>query len=64
MSALLALLLGTGLTASAVYITMVATVIPILKSAGVSDMAAHMFAFYFGVSLPKTEVMAEVLSQN
>jgi len=42
-------LLGTGLTASAVYITMVATVIPILKSAGVSDMAAHMFAFYFGV---------------
>lgn len=49
MSALLALLLGTGLTASAVYITMVATVIPILKSAGVSDMAAHMFAFYFGV---------------
>lgn len=49
MSALLALLLGTGLTASAVYITMVATVIPILKAAGVSDMAAHMFAFYFGV---------------
>jgi TRAP transporter 4TM/12TM fusion protein len=48
-TALLALLLGTGLTASAVYITMVATVIPILKSAGVSDMAAHMFAFYFGV---------------
>jgi TRAP-type uncharacterized transport system fused permease subunit len=32
-----------------VYITMVATVIPILKAAGVSDMAAHMFAFYFGV---------------
>ena len=49
MSALLALILGTGLTASAVYITMVATVIPILKQSGVSDMAAHMFAFYFGV---------------
>ena len=49
MAALLALVLGTGLTASAVYITMVATVIPILKKAGVSDMAAHMFAFYFGV---------------
>lgn len=48
-TALLALVLGTGLTASAVYITMVATVIPILKSAGVSDMAAHMFAFYYGV---------------
>lgn len=49
LSALLALILGTGLTASAVYITMVATVIPILKQSGVSDMAAHMFAFYFGV---------------
>ncbi len=48
-AALLALLLGTGLTASAVYITMVATVIPILKESGVSDIAAHMFAFYFGV---------------
>ncbi len=48
-AALLALLLGTGLTASAVYITMVATVIPILREVGVSDMAAHMFAFYFGV---------------
>jgi len=49
LSALIALVLGTGLTASAVYITMVATVIPILKAAGVSDMGAHMFAFYYGV---------------
>ncbi len=48
-SALIALVLGTGLTASAVYITMVATVIPILKAAGVDDMGAHMFAFYYGV---------------
>jgi TRAP transporter 4TM/12TM fusion protein len=48
-SGLIALVLGTGLTASAVYITMVATVIPILKAAGVSDMGAHMFAFYYGV---------------
>ncbi|MCC7425744.1 MAG: TRAP transporter fused permease subunit [Alphaproteobacteria bacterium] len=48
-SALIAMLLGTGLTASAVYITMVATIIPILKTAGVPDMAAHMFAFYYGV---------------
>jgi len=46
---LIALVLGTGLTASAVYITMVATVIPILKLAGVNDMGAHMFAFYYGV---------------
>jgi TRAP transporter 4TM/12TM fusion protein len=48
-SALLAILLGTGLTASAVYITMVATIIPILKLAGVNEMGAHMFAFYYGV---------------
>jgi hypothetical protein len=48
-AALVALVLGTGLTASAVYITMVATLIPILKTAGVPDMAAHMFAFYYGV---------------
>jgi TRAP transporter 4TM/12TM fusion protein len=48
-SALIAIVLGTGLTASAVYITMVATIIPVLKLAGVPDMGAHMFAFYYGV---------------
>jgi len=45
----LALVLGTGLTASAVYITMVATVVPLLQDAGITPLAAHMFAFYFGV---------------
>jgi TRAP transporter 4TM/12TM fusion protein len=49
LSAVIALILGTGLTASAVYITMVATVVPLLKAAGVPTMAAHMFAFYYGV---------------
>ena len=48
-SAVIALILGTGLTASAVYITMVATVVPLLKAAGVPTMGAHMFAFYYGV---------------
>lgn len=48
-SALIALILGTGLTASAVYITMVATVIPILKATGIDAISAHMFAFYYGV---------------
>ena len=48
-SGIMALILGMGMTASAVYITMVATVIPILKSAGVPEIAAHMFALYFGV---------------
>ena len=37
-SAVIALVLGTGLTASAVYITMVATVVPLLKAAGVPTM--------------------------
>ena len=49
LSAVIALVLGTGLTASAVYITMVATVVPLLKAAGVPTVAAHMFAFYYGV---------------
>jgi TRAP transporter 4TM/12TM fusion protein len=49
LSALIALILGTGLTASAVYITMVATVVPLLTAAGVPNVAAHMFAFYYGV---------------
>jgi len=48
-SGLMALIMGMGMTASAVYITMVATVIPILRAAGVPEMAAHMFALYFGV---------------
>lgn len=45
----MALIMGMGMTASAVYITMVATVIPILRAAGIPEMAAHMFALYFGV---------------
>ena len=48
-SGAMALIMGMGMTASAVYITMVATVIPILRAAGVPEMAAHMFALYFGV---------------
>jgi TRAP transporter 4TM/12TM fusion protein len=48
-SGLMALIMGMGMTASAVYITMVATVIPILRAAGVPEIAAHMFALYFGV---------------
>lgn len=47
-SAVMAFILGLGMTAAAVYITMVATVIPILTKAGVPDIAAHFFAFYWG----------------
>jgi TRAP transporter 4TM/12TM fusion protein len=49
LAAILGIVLGMGITSSTVYITMVATVIPILKLAGVPDMAAHMFSMYYGV---------------
>lgn len=49
LAAFMALILGMGMTASAIYITLVATVIPILIKAGIPPMAAHMFAFYYGI---------------
>jgi TRAP transporter 4TM/12TM fusion protein len=49
MSGIVAIVLGMGMTASAVYITMVATVVPILRAMNVDELAAHMFAFYFGI---------------
>jgi len=48
-AALMALIMGMGMTAAAVYITLVATVIPILTRAGIPDIAAHFFAFYYGI---------------
>lgn len=46
----LAIFMGMGMSAPAVYITLAATVIPILKLAGVPEMAAHFYAFYFGIA--------------
>lgn len=43
------LILGMGLTTTAVYITLAALVIPALEDMGVAPMAAHFFAFYFGL---------------
>jgi len=43
------LILGMGLTTTAVYITLAALVIPALVKMGVVPMAAHLFAFYFGL---------------
>ena len=43
------LILGMGLTTTAVYITLAALVIPSLVSMGVEPIAAHLFAFYFGL---------------
>lgn len=46
---LASLILGMGLTATAVYITVAALVIPAIVSMGVEPIAAHLFAFYFGI---------------
>ena len=43
------LILGMGLTTTAVYITLAALVIPALTKMGVEPMSAHLFAFYFGL---------------
>jgi TRAP transporter 4TM/12TM fusion protein len=43
------LILGMGLTTTAVYITLAALVIPAVVKMGVAPMAAHLFAFYFGL---------------
>ncbi len=46
--AFLSFIMGLGMPPTAIYITLVATVIPILVKAGISPMAAHLFAFYYG----------------
>lgn len=49
LTGLAAILLGMGITTTAVYITVAALIVPSLIASGVKPMAAHMFAFYFGV---------------
>jgi TRAP transporter 4TM/12TM fusion protein len=43
------LILGMGLTTTAVYITVAALVVPSLTQMGAVPIAAHLFAFYFGL---------------
>ncbi|MCP4576421.1 MAG: TRAP transporter permease [Deltaproteobacteria bacterium] len=43
------LILGMGLVTVAVYITVAALVVPALVTMGVTPVAAHFFAFYFGL---------------
>ncbi len=43
------LILGMGMTATSVYIILAVLVAPALISMGVEPMAAHLFAFYFGI---------------
>lgn len=54
----LAMVLGMGLSATAVYITMVATVVPLLVQSGIPTMAAHLFAIYFGIAANITPPVA------
>ena len=44
-----AIVLGMGITTTAVYITVAALIVPALVKSGIEPIAAHMFAFYFGV---------------
>jgi TRAP transporter 4TM/12TM fusion protein len=44
-----AIVLGMGITTTAVYITVAALIVPALIKSGIEPIAAHMFAFYFGV---------------
>ena len=46
---IVALILGMGMTTTAVYITLAVLIIPAIIKMGVLPMAAHMFCFYFGV---------------
>jgi TRAP transporter 4TM/12TM fusion protein len=47
-AAIMSFVMGLGMPPTAIYITLVATVIPVLVKAGISPMAAHLFAFYWG----------------
>ncbi len=44
-----AIILGMGMTTTAVYITVAALIVPSLIQMDVVPMSAHLFAFYFGV---------------
>lgn len=46
---LASIILGMGMTTAGVYIILAALIIPALVNMGVTEMGAHMFAFYFGI---------------
>jgi len=47
--AIAALILGMGMGTTAVYITVAALMVPVLIKIGIAPLAAHLFAFYFGM---------------
>ncbi len=48
LTAVASIILGMGLTTTAVYITLAALIIPALQNMEIVPIAAHLFAFYFG----------------
>ncbi len=46
---IICIILGMGITVTALYILVAALVVPALTKLGVEPMAAHLFAFHFGV---------------
>lgn len=48
LTAVASIILGMGLTTTAVYITLAALIIPALTQMDIVPIAGHMFAFYFG----------------
>jgi TRAP-type uncharacterized transport system fused permease subunit len=49
LTGLAGIVLGMGMTTTAVYITVAALIVPALVEMNVVPIAAHLFAFYFGV---------------
>lgn len=47
-TAIICILLGMGMTTTAVYITVATLIVPALMNMGVVDISAHLFCFYFG----------------
>ncbi len=48
-TALIAIVMGMGMPTAAVYVVLVIVLIPALIRAGVPDMSAHLFVFYYGL---------------
>jgi len=48
-AALVSIILGMGITTTAVYITVATLMAPTLVKAGINPVAAHMFLLYFGI---------------
>jgi TRAP transporter 4TM/12TM fusion protein len=48
-AAVMCIILGMGMPIVTVYIIVAIIIAPVLTQLGVSDMAAHMFVFYFGM---------------